>query len=296
MFTCVALGKFDGVHLGHKKIIDKTIEISKSENLIPVAYVIDISHILTSNAEKEEIFKSFGVEKVVFEKFDDNFKNLSPKEFFDKIIIKKLNAKHIVVGTDYRFGKNREGNIDILEFLCRENKIKITVVDKLTIDGIEVSSTKIKEFIQYGNIKDANKFLGRNYSVEGFVAEGKKLGRKMGFPTVNLTTEKSVIFKSGVYITKTHFNNEEYKSITNIGINPTVDSDEKTKIETYIFDFSKEIYGKNIKIEFLHHLRDEKKFQNLDALISQIAQDKEKCKKYFEKMSKKYLQMEKTVL
>ena len=190
MFTCVALGKFDGIHLGHKKIIKKTVEISKEKNLIPVAYVIDISHMLTTNNEKEELFNEYGIEKVVFEKFSDDFKNLSPKEFFREIIIKKLMAKHIVVGTDYRFGKNREGNIDILKVLCNENGIEFTIVDKLKIDGIEVSSTKIKEFMQNGNINDANRFLGRNYSICGNVTEGKKLGRKMGFPTVNLMSEK----------------------------------------------------------------------------------------------------------
>ena len=278
MFTCVALGKFDGIHLGHKKIIKKTVEISKEKNLIPVAYVIDISHMLTTNNEKEELFNEYGIEKVVFEKFSDDFKNLSPKEFFREIIIKKLMAKHIVVGTDYRFGKNREGNIDILKVLCNENGIEFTIVDKLKIDGIEVSSTKIKEFMQNGNINDANRFLGRNYSICGNVTEGKKLGRKMGFPTVNLMSEKNIDIKSGVYVTKTHFEGKQFDSITNVGINPTVDLDEKTKIETYIFDFSKEIYGENIKIEFLYHLRDEKKFKNIDELMRQIASDKEKSK------------------
>jgi riboflavin kinase/FMN adenylyltransferase len=167
--------------------------------------------------------------------------------------------------------------------LCKENEIGITEVDKLKIDGFEVSSTKIKEFFQNGNVENANKFLGRNYSMQGIVKEGKKLGRKMGFPTVNLTAQKSVAFKNGVYVTKTHINNEIFNSITNVGVNPTVDLDEKTKIETYIFDFYKEIYGKTIKVEFLHHLRDERKFENIDELVVQIAQDKENCKKYFEK-------------
>lgn len=283
MFTCVALGKFDGVHLGHKRIIDKTLEISKSKKLIPVAYVIDISRVLTTNVEKEDVFRSFGIDKVVFEKFDDNFKNLSPSEFFEQIIIKKLCAKHIVVGTDYKFGKNRAGDINTLKSLCSENGIDVTVVDKLKINGFEVSSTKIKEFIQDGNIEDANNFLGRNYSVEGVVKEGKKLGRKMGFPTVNLRSEKNIFLKNGVYITKTYIDNEIYNSITNVGINPTVDSDDKTKIETYIFNFSKEVYGKIVKLEFLHHLRDEKKFENIDDLMMQISCDKEKSKKYFEK-------------
>ena len=283
MYTCVALGKFDGVHLGHKKIIDKTVEISKTKNLIPVAYVIDISQILTTNTEKEEIFKKHGIEKVVFEKFNDEFKNLSPKDFFESIIIKKLNTNHIVVGTDYKFGKNREGDIDTLKSLCKENKIEITVVEKLKILEFEVSSTKIKEFIQQGNISLANKFLGRNFSYDGVVEEGKKLGRKLGFPTVNLNSEKNVILKKGVYATKTYFDDKEYNSITNIGVNPTVDSDKKIKIETYIFNFSKEIYGQSIKIEFLHDLRDEIKFKNIDELISQITIDKEECKKYFEK-------------
>lgn len=283
MFTCVALGKFDGVHLGHKRIIDKTLEISKSKKLIPVAYVIDISRVLTTNVEKEDVFRSFGIDKVVFEKFDDYFKNLSPSEFFERIIIKKLCAKHIVVGTDYKFGKNRAGDINTLKSLCSENGIDVTVVDKLKINGFEVSSTKIKEFIQDGNIEDANNFLGRNYSVEGVVKEGKKLGRKMGFPTVNLRSEKNIFLKNGVYITKTYIDDEIYNSITNVGINPTVDSDDKTKIETYIFNFSKEVYGKTVKLEFLHHLRDEKKFENIDDLMMQISCDKEKSKKYFEK-------------
>ena len=281
--SVVALGKFDGLHLGHQKIIEKTIEVANKYSLYSIAYVINISNLITSDDEKAELFKKYGINEIVFEEFSDEFKMMSPEQFFEDIIIKKINAHHIVVGTDYCFGKNRAGNVELLKKLCDKHGINLSVIEKLEVDGEIVSSTRIRELISDGAVKSASHLLGKNYSITASVKEGKHLGRKMGFPTINFFDVKKLTPSKGVYLTKVCYTGKYYNSITNVGVNPTVESGDNIKIETYIFDFCYDIYGKKVTVEFLDKLRNEKKFDNLESLINQIENDKKKALKYFGK-------------
>lgn len=281
--SAVAIGKFDGLHIGHKKIIEKTVEAAKENSLVPTAYVINISNELTTKSEKTEIFNKYGIYNIVFQKFTKEFRNFSPDDFFKKVLIEKLNAKYVVVGNDFCFGKDRQGTAYELSNMCKDIKIGITIVDKVASNGEIVGSTLIKQELENGNIARVNELLGRKYSVSGIAVHGKHLGTSMGFPTVNFVNSDKILPASGVYITRTLYNGITYKSITNVGKNPTVDKDNCMKTETYIFDFDKSVYNEELKVEFLERIRSEKKFSSLKELSNQIDDDKKFALKYFEK-------------
>ena len=199
---------------------------------------------------------------------------MSAKSFFN-MLVSKFCAKYIVVGDDWHFGKNREGDVNLLKKLCDENNIGITIIERLRLDDDIISSSKIREYISLGNIKKANNMLGRNFSLSGIVENGKHLGKKMGFPTANLKYDNDKILPSGgVYHTKVTYNNLCFDAMTNVGINPTVEDKNIIRIETHIINFSKEIYGEKIKIEFVDKIRNEIKFASLNELVSQLEKDK----------------------
>ncbi len=276
--TSVAIGNFDGVHKGHTKLLKKLSEISKAFGLISLVYTFSEhpqkSKAITDLSEKIEIIENLGVDILYLEDFE-KVKDLYPEEFIKDILIDKLNAKHIVIGENNRFGKNAEGDAELLKKLSEKYGFSVTVVKHVYIDGVLCSSTEIRKCIENGNVKKANELLGRNYKISGDVISGKKLGRTYGFPTANLKfSYTKVTLKSGVYATNVCFGEKVYRAITNVGTT-SFDETEIKRIETFIIDFEGDLYGKTINIEFIEKMRDFIPFENIKELEEQLIKDKE---------------------
>ena len=291
----IALGNFDGIHIGHQKLIKKDLEIARQLNLVPSVLLfkenskktlIDEKDYLTSLNDKIEIFSNMGMDTFCILEFNEDFRSLSPREFISEILYKKLNTKYIVIGKDYRFGKNAEGDINTLDRFQDEFGFETTIVDFEVDNGVKISSGSIKELIKNGNIARANKYLGRAYKIIGHVVDGHKRGRTLNFPTANLEMNFSyTVPKDGVYLTRVNVRGKNHFALTNIGSNPTFENDFR-KIETYILDFSEDIYGENITIEFLEFFRGDLKFDSVDDLINQMEIDK---KRAIDTINNKYL-------
>lgn len=291
----IALGNFDGIHIGHQKLIKKDLEIARQLNLVPSVLLfkenskktlIDEKDYLTSLNDKIEIFSNMGMDTFCILEFNEDFRSLSPREFISEILYKKLNTKYIVIGEDYHFGKNAEGDIKTLARFQDEFGFETTIVDFEVDDGVKISSGSIKELIKNGNIAKANKYLGRAYKIIGHVVDGHKRGRTLNFPTANLEMNFSyTVPKDGVYLTRVNVLGKNHFALTNIGSNPTFENDFR-KIETYILDFSEDIYGENITIEFLEFFRSDLKFESVDDLINQMEIDK---KRAIDTINNKYL-------
>ncbi len=281
--TAIALGNFDGLHIGHKKLIKSMVEEAKELNLKPSILMFD-NHsksitsgkapmCLTSKSQKDEIAKNIGVEVIYSIKFDQNLMKLQPEEFVKDILLDKLQTKLVVIGFDYRFGHKASGNAETMKELGKKYGFKVIILEPIYLNDILVSSTKIRELLNEGNLELANEMLGRNYQVVGKVIPGNKVGRTLGFPTANLDLlDNYTIPKHGVYKTKTTLNEKTYLSATSVGYNPTFDN-YKLKIECHIIDFKDQIYEEIISLDFVEYLRDELKFDKLDDLIEQIDND-----------------------
>ncbi len=276
----IVLGKFDGVHIGHKKLILKAVEIAEKEKLKTLIYAMENDNIfaITNRQEKEEILKILGADEVIMRTLDKDFMSMEPKLFVKTILKDELDASWVVVGDNFRFGKNRSADAKDLKKICAEHQINALVMDMVCVSDEPVSSTLIRTFIENGEVHKAMVYLGRPYSIKSKVSEGKHLGVKLGFPTANIyPSNLSLVPKKGVYATKTIIDGKEYKSITNVGTNPTFETDKEIKIETHIFDYKKTLYDEEIKIEFAHYIRSEQKFQNENELKLQVEKDKEKA-------------------
>lgn len=284
MKKLVVLGNFDGVHLGHQKLINSAIEFAKDNNYECIIYTFSTlannkKYIMTKD-EKIETLKSFDISKVYVDDFY-SVKNYNASEFINEILKNKLNAEVVFCGYNYTFACNKSANIDILK-----NIIKTVVIDEFKYKGETVSSSAIRKYIEQANIKKANELLNKNFIISGLVIHGKELGRKIGYPTANIKPNALKIMpKNGVYGVKIRIENDEntYMGIMNIGTNPTVSDKQEVIIETHILDFNKDIYGKNLKIYVYENIRFEKKFDNIDMLINQIKIDIEKWKEIYAK-------------
>ena len=291
----VSLGNFDGVHKGHQKLMKENIKISKEKNLRPSVLLFKENtknilngerEYLTSLEDKIEILKNLGIECFCLLEFSDKFKDLSPYEFIEEILYKKLNTKYVIVGDNYRFGKMAKGDIKTLKKYEEDFAYKTKVVDFELDDGKIINSTDIRQMVREGKIEKANKDLGHPFKMQGKVIKGAQRGRLLNFPTANLKPSfKYVTAKSGVYFTRVNIDRDFYYSLTDIGTNPTFEN-KKMKIETYIMDFSKDIYGKNISIEFLEYLRPDYKFNSPEELIGQMEKYKKTGRKLIEKYRK----------
>lgn len=291
----VSLGNFDGVHKGHQKLMKENIKISKEKNLRPSVLLFKENtknilngerEYLTSLEDKIEILKNLGIECFCLLEFSDKFKDLSPYEFIEEILYKKLNTKYVIVGDNYRFGKMAKGDIKTLKKYEEDFAYKTKVVDFELDDGKIINSTDIRQMVREGKIEKANKDLGHPFKMQGKVIKGAQRGRLLNFPTANLKPSfKYVTAKSGVYFTRVNIDRDFYYALTDIGTNPTFEN-KKMKIETYIMDFSKDIYGKNISIEFLEYLRPDFKFNSPEELIAQMEKDKKTGRNLIEKYRK----------
>jgi riboflavin kinase/FMN adenylyltransferase len=281
--TSLALGNFDGVHIGHQKLIRSMIETANKSGFQPSMMIFE-NHtksfvfkngprLISSNDQKNRFLEKLGVKTLYTMVFDDEIMTLSPEEFVTSILYEKLNCRAITVGPDYRFGYKAQGNVDQLISLSRELGIKTDIIQPVYHNDILVSSTRVREHLTDGEILEANTLLGRPFSVIGEVIHGKGLGKKLGVPTANIRPmDKYVIPKKGIYMTYTVIDGKTYPSATNIGVNPTFDEVD-LKIENHIIGFDDEIYGKQIEIFFLEYIRPEKKFDSVEDLKSRMKED-----------------------
>ncbi|MBI3019541.1 MAG: bifunctional riboflavin kinase/FAD synthetase [Deltaproteobacteria bacterium] len=288
----VAIGNFDGVHLGHKKIFKEVIHKAKKIRGTSVVYTLypppsRVLHPKTAAPqmntleERLTLIQNQGIDITVVEKFDRTFSQKTAEQFFQEIVVQNLKTKILYVGYNFFFGKGREGNTEILKKFCKEAPIELHIAKPFKIKGEVVSSSKIRSFIQKGNVQKATGFLGRPYFLQGKVTRGVGRGKRLGIPTANLQTKAELIPKEGVYVTLAQYQNTLYPSVTNIGHAPTFAEKTPFTIEIHILDFHKDLYGKSLFIHFLKWLRPTQKFSSPEALLKQIKKDIERSKMYF---------------
>lgn len=276
---------FDGVHLGHISIIN-LLKKKAQENNLDTALLTFWPHprkvfnpednikLLNTLDEKLNLLENAGIDIVFLKSFDENFRNLSGEDFVRKILIEKLNMKHIIIGHDHVFGKNKSGNFELLQKLSKELDFEVQQLEAIKEGENNISSTKIRNCLANGNIIGANKMLGYRYSVSGKVIDGKKLGRTIGYPTANIEVDElKLLPKKGAYIVEVDVKNKFYKGMLSIGTNPTVNG-EKLTVEVYILDFNEDIYGEEITVKFRDFLHEEIKFESLEKLIERLDEDK----------------------
>jgi len=280
----IALGNFDGIHLGHQELIKKAIELSKVNNISSSAFTFrqhtmktickkNFPKLLITNRKKLEEFSKFMLDYAIIFDFNKDFSLLSPENFIKDILIDKLNMKIAVVGENYRFGYKASGDIQLLKSFSKIYDYKVEVIEPVKLNKIIISSSYIRSLIQEGKIEEANKCLGRYFSLEGYVTSGRKVGRKLGFPTANISIDRDYIIPlNGVYLTRVKILNKYFLGITNVGINPTFNVN-NLSVETYIVDFNENIYGMFIEVEFIKRIRDEIKFNSVEELIEQMKKD-----------------------
>lgn len=283
----VSLGNFDGIHRGHQKLMKKNISLSEQYDLVPSVLLfkenakrllLGEKEYLTSLEDKIEILADLGIKCFCLLEFNKEFMGLSPEEFIEKILYKKLNTKYVIVGDNYTFGKNAAGDRDTLRKYEKEFDYKTCVVDFERDHGKIINSTDIRQMIRDGRVEKAKEDLGRPYKVRGSVIKGRQRGRLLNFPTANLKPSfKYVMPKFGVYFSRVDIDGKSYYALTDVGTNPTFESGDEKKIESYILDFNKNIYGKTVFIEYLDYLRPDYKFESKEALIEQMNKDKEKA-------------------
>ncbi|MDW8851423.1 bifunctional riboflavin kinase/FAD synthetase [Flavobacterium sp. MMLR14_040] len=284
--TILTLGTFDGVHIGHKKILERitqNTENGKYESLVltffphPRMVLQEKSEIklLNTIAEKSKLLEETGIENLVIHPFNESFSRLTAEEFVHSILVDQFHIQKIIIGHDHRFGRNRTANIDDLIAFGTEYGFEVEQISAQEIQDVSVSSTKIRKALDEGNITLANDYLGYAYFLSGEVVKGKQLGRTIGFPTANIQIEEDYkkIPKNGVYIVKTFIDNAAIFGMMNIGFNPTVNGQKQT-IEVNLFDFDADIYGQKLEISLLEYIREEQKFGSVDLLKEQLNQDK----------------------
>lgn len=282
--TAITLGKFDGIHIGHQLLINE-IKKSKNDGLLSVVFTFmqsEDNKYIYSESEKRRLLDELGIDVCICFPFDNNIKNISAEQFIKDILIDRLDVKKIVVGSDFRFGKNRIGDGDLLKELSSIYGYDVHIFDKIKNNsGEEVSSNMIRNLITESKMEKVTESLGRPFSISGVINRGRQLGRTMGFPTVNIIPDNSKILPlNGVYASDIVFDDEKdtiYKGITNIGNNPTVADGLGTTIETNIFDFNKDVYGKSAVVYLKKYIRGEKKFSGLDELKQNIEKDKKEA-------------------
>lgn len=288
----LSLGMFDGVHLGHQSIISELNRIAAEKNLESAVLTFwphprlvfnpnEDLKLLNTLEEKTVLLENFGIENLFLKNFDEEFRNLTGEAFIRQILVEKLNVKHLIVGHDHVFGKNRSGDFQLLENLAPELGFEVEQMEAVIIHNNNISSTKVRNALLEGDIKEANLMLGYSYNLTGNVVHGKKIGRTIGYPTANIETDSlKLLPKKGAYIVEVLLEGNVYKGMLSIGTNPTVNG-EKLTTEVYILDFNEDIYGKEITVKFRDFLHDEIKFEGLEKLIERLDEDKHLTEEFF---------------
>jgi len=289
--TFVTIGTFDGVHVGHQKVLSKLVQSAKKNNASSVLLTF-FPHprmILQKNAniklintidERIKLLEKTGLEILVIHEFTKDFAEKTALNFVKNVLVDNLKISNLIIGYDHRFGKDREGNFEQLTTFGGKFGFEVSKIPHQEIDHITISSTKIRKAIELGNIEEANRYLGYYFMLTGEVVKGKNLGEKIGFPTANISIKETykLLPKTGSYVVKAVLENETVYGMMNIGFRPTIKGKNQT-IEIHFFDFNKDLYGKSIQIDVLKFLRDEQKFDSVDDLKNQLQKDREKSLK-----------------
>lgn len=292
--TVLTLGVFDGLHLGHQRIMHKVVERAKAVGAAGTAITFDphprsVLHpesappLLQTLDQRLANFEVLGIEQAIVIRFDREFASQSAEDFLRDILHDRLHAKEVYLGKGFAFGRARGGNIDLLRRMSAELGFAADEVDEVRLRGQRISSSKIRELLAAGRVNLARRMLGRPYGVEGVIVRGDRRGHTVGFPTANLHPHNRVIPKFGVYATATLIDGIWRRSITNIGVRPTFGAESEPSIESYIFDFDRELYGDVLRVRFLHRIRDERKFSGIDELKAQIEKDARRALNYFDR-------------
>ncbi len=289
---CLTIGNFDGFHNGHQEILKTLKKISIDKKLLSAVMSFDphprsffnkdINNFnIYTKKDKLNFLKDFGIDIYINFAFDKKLSEYSSNEFIDKILVNKLNIKNLIVGSDFKFGKDREGNVDILNSFSKIYNYEINLVNAVNIKNKKekYSSSLIRKDIEDGNFENVSKSLGRYWHMTGKIVEGQKKARKINFPTANMEPDNHILPKKGVYCVEVVYSGKKYFGISNFGVRPTVDGS-KLLLETHIFNFDEEIYGKELTVRFLTFIRSEQKFGNFDLLTEQIKKDIETAKDY----------------
>ena len=289
--TSLTLGKFDGVHLGHRMLMDKVLEAEK-EGCTSTVFTFDkfpsqvlLHQKMTSillEEEKQQLLEQLGIERYVLFPFHEKTASMEPEEFVEEILVNTMKVAKLYVGTDFRFGKGRKGDVELLKKMSKKHAFYFEAVDKRMYKDAEVSSTRIRDCISRGQMEDVTTMLGMPYQLSGEIIHGKSLGHKIGVPTINQTIPEGKIMPLfGVYCAKVTVEGKEYHGIANVGSKPTVQNEPLYGLETHLFDCDADLYGKHVQTELLHFVRPEKKFETVEKLRMQLEEDKYTGRAYF---------------
>lgn len=290
----IALGFFDGVHLGHGALLKRTVELAETLNAVPAAHTFAahpstlVTHqptpLLSTPEDRAHLMKSlYGIQEVIVAPFDEGMMTMPWETFVTDYLIGGLNCAGVVVGHDYRFGYKGEGTPARLKELCAQAHVACEVVEKVTLDGRTVSSTYIRSLVEAGDMETAARYLAHPHLLRGSVRHGKGLGRKLGFPTVNIVPAEGILLPAyGVYATKvTLEDGKTYPAATNVGVRPTVEDEKQVTVEAFLLDFQGDVYGQTVSLEFYRRLRGERRFDSLEALRQEVMKNAQQAREYF---------------
>ena len=292
--TVISLGKFDGIHRGHELLMEQLAK-KKKDGLKTAIFTFDIppkknvehveAKVLTTNEEKMHIFEELGIDYLVECPFTKEIMCMEPENFI-RMLVEKLSVKCFVAGEDFHFGHNRRGDYEMLRKYAGEYGYEAIILKKMKEDARDISSTFVREEIAAGNIEKANHLLGYHYFVKGVVKHGNRIGRTIGIPTVNLLPpEEKLLPPFGVYVTEVLIDGKRYRGVTNVGCKPTIEGKNPVGVETHLLEFREDVYDQVVTVEFIHRLREERKFENIEALKEQMQKDIAFAGSYFEKES-----------
>jgi riboflavin kinase/FMN adenylyltransferase len=292
--TVLTLGVFDGLHLGHQLIMRTVVERARATGAIPTVITFDphpraVLHpesappLLQTFDQKIEAFGVLGIEQTIVVRFTRKFAQVRAEDFLRDVVHERLQAAEVYLGLGFAFGRNREGNIELLKKISGQLGFSADEVPEVQLRGHRISSSRIRELLKHGRVNLVRNMLGRPYGVEGRVVRGKERGRTLGFPTANLAPQNRVIPRNGVYVTATLIDGTWMRSITNVGTRPTFETIEEPSVETFVINWSGDLYGDVVRVRFLHRIRDEKKFDGVEALKKQIEYDLHRANKYFQR-------------
>ena len=280
--SSITIGNFDGLHIGHIELLKNTIVLAKANNTIPVVLTFnpmpeeyfqnEYFFRLMNNTEKLGFIEDYGIEEIILIPFNEEFSKMDENRFIDEVLVKKLNAKHIIVGNDFRFGHKRIGDVKLLESYGHDKGIEVTIVNLIEISGKKISSTGIRKLLISGKISEANNLLGKPFSIQGKIIHGEKVGRELGYPTANIEIYKSYPINGIFLVEVLHGNSDKLYGLASIGNKPTF-SGTNDVLEVFIFNFKLDIYGETIKVIFLEKIRDQIKFNTKEELIDQMKND-----------------------
>lgn len=292
-YRSIALGFFDGIHRGHGMLMQRAKERANELHLSPAVFTFDrhpsdlyadtpVQLINSAQDRADLIHRLYGIEDVIFSHFDEAMMRMPWEDFIRKMLYQEYGARHLVCGEDFHFGYRGEGDPIRLQALCEDLGIHCDVIPLMEIDGIKVGSTYIRTLLAAGNMERAAEFLGHPHCLSHTVEHGRRIGRSIGIPTVNLTVPPHVLTPAhGVYATQVQVGTSRYPGVTNIGVRPTVDDSQRVTVETFLLDFQGDLYGKTLRVDFYRHLRSERKFASLEELKEQIHKDEASVRSYF---------------